>query len=619
MPTIRPTADEFAAIRTAAKQVTTRTVHHVELGKRYGFKVDHAPSINLLQVDVTKDWEESDLDDFVSWADFRAAGIPSDDGRATVDFYVYSSEGLEGNCQAVFIGGRLVFVGVLGAGFGVTYWGDASYVDFDPATQLQAQPVQQQQARAAGTPAPDLNKPVTLPRIETKGGAVHFGTRFNMHRTPNYTGAGSHKFTASFLFDPADGSAWQGVIHVYQDTPDGAEYPRFETTIYRNGRMLPESNLPHLRAAAVAAYREAFPWSGLFDVTNWARTQHGLTLNRDAFGNWHFDTSVSRVTIGTGDYATAVAAIISGEAATVTVDSIAKAPVAHPQTIAENVGDHGVNEFDPDSEPEFTVAPPQPIFKDAAAYAREMTEALGSPAKAVAALPEAKALFRAPASFWAAVEAALMPPSAPRTLDLTPTWSGLLPALLAAYENGGTTGRQIAREELTRLARIADETNAEARAAAIPTPAARIAPLTHVPPVDLSAALPDSSALLGPRERGNPSDIFNMSEEEARAYAGAWSHIVPGLRAVPATEELGGPHTAAMGWGLTVTGASFLYVTRDSVAHALALAKAAPVVAVSPDNRHSGRPGVLPDCLTSGHVLGTDGHCRNCGMDLRGA
>lgn len=45
------------------------------------------------------------------------------------------------------------------------------------------------------------------------------------------------------------------------------------------------------------------------------------------------------------------------------------------------------------------------------------------------------------------------------TIDLTPTWEAILPALLAALENGTETGKKFAHEELKRMAKIADEYN----------------------------------------------------------------------------------------------------------------------------------------------------------------
>lgn len=50
------------------------------------------------------------------------------------------------------------------------------------------------------------------------------------------------------------------------------------------------------------------------------------------------------------------------------------------------------------------------------------------------------------------------------TIDLTPTWAGLLPALLAAVTDGTAEGRQIAIEELERMAGAADRWNENATA-----------------------------------------------------------------------------------------------------------------------------------------------------------
>ena len=43
-----------------------------------------------------------------------------------------------------------------------------------------------------------------------------------------------------------------------------------------------------------------------------------------------------------------------------------------------------------------------------------------------------------------------------KTIDITPTWEGILPALLAVIENGNFEGRKVAIEELTRMAQLAD-------------------------------------------------------------------------------------------------------------------------------------------------------------------
>ena len=43
-----------------------------------------------------------------------------------------------------------------------------------------------------------------------------------------------------------------------------------------------------------------------------------------------------------------------------------------------------------------------------------------------------------------------------KTINITPTWEAILPALLAVIENGNFEGRKVALEELTRMAQLAD-------------------------------------------------------------------------------------------------------------------------------------------------------------------
>lgn len=50
------------------------------------------------------------------------------------------------------------------------------------------------------------------------------------------------------------------------------------------------------------------------------------------------------------------------------------------------------------------------------------------------------------------------------TIDITPTWSALMPAFIAVLQNGKGDGPRIAAEELTRLAASVDAMNARARA-----------------------------------------------------------------------------------------------------------------------------------------------------------
>lgn len=44
----------------------------------------------------------------------------------------------------------------------------------------------------------------------------------------------------------------------------------------------------------------------------------------------------------------------------------------------------------------------------------------------------------------------------PLTIDLTPTWSAILPALIAALCDGTPTGQDMARRELANMAQAAD-------------------------------------------------------------------------------------------------------------------------------------------------------------------
>ena len=41
-------------------------------------------------------------------------------------------------------------------------------------------------------------------------------------------------------------------------------------------------------------------------------------------------------------------------------------------------------------------------------------------------------------------------------VDMTPSWEGLLPYLLTIMQDGTTEGQKLAREELTRMAKLAD-------------------------------------------------------------------------------------------------------------------------------------------------------------------
>ena len=42
-------------------------------------------------------------------------------------------------------------------------------------------------------------------------------------------------------------------------------------------------------------------------------------------------------------------------------------------------------------------------------------------------------------------------------IDMTPTWSGILPGLIAMLQNGTHASIQIASEELQKMAKLADQ------------------------------------------------------------------------------------------------------------------------------------------------------------------
>ena len=48
-------------------------------------------------------------------------------------------------------------------------------------------------------------------------------------------------------------------------------------------------------------------------------------------------------------------------------------------------------------------------------------------------------------------------------IDLTPTWEGLMPAMIAILEGAPEAAKVPIREELTRLARAMDKHNAKAK------------------------------------------------------------------------------------------------------------------------------------------------------------
>lgn len=110
------------------------------------------------------------------------------------------------------------------------------------------------------------------------------------------------------------------------------------------------------------------------------------------------------------------------------------------------------------------------------------------------------------------------------TLNIAPTWAGIMPALVAALQDGTGDGPRIARAELSRLAGEVDSLNARQRAerAAMP-PAAELARLIRESTPDaLGRALADIG--LG---RLNPAEAIreNLPGKAAPVPPGEASHL----------------------------------------------------------------------------------------------
>lgn len=98
----KPTAEDCLNIRNHAKDYANSGWVKLELGLRCKLRDDSVPySPNIMLVGG---FEESDLADFISWADFRKNGVELNTcGNAELDFYVYDRSGLVGNI-GVYIG-----------------------------------------------------------------------------------------------------------------------------------------------------------------------------------------------------------------------------------------------------------------------------------------------------------------------------------------------------------------------------------------------------------------------------------------------------------------------------------------------------------------------------------
>jgi hypothetical protein len=223
---IKPNRAELAIIRacaTAATRKQGRRLHRIEIGRRFPLDTANHPaadaSTNVLLVDSTEHWEESDLFDLASWDDFRKGVPAAEGGRAVVDFYCYSREGLETNIQARFSGGRLIWTGI--------------DCDIEPFTYWEAE---KEETRM---PAFELEK----------------GRDGRPARTAPVNGAwpDNPRFVAS-------GSYLDGRKCYAVEIRHGRDWS-LTVNVWNKGRAVPENHLLHVRQAARDAYAEAFGYS----------------------------------------------------------------------------------------------------------------------------------------------------------------------------------------------------------------------------------------------------------------------------------------------------------------------------------------------------------------------
>lgn len=111
----KPTADECKKIRDYTKQ-EVRALSRMELGTRINTQdTSETVSSNIAIVAKTENWQDTDLADLISWADFRKGVELTEDGRAILDFYCYSREGLETNISVYYKDGAIFKLARCGA------------------------------------------------------------------------------------------------------------------------------------------------------------------------------------------------------------------------------------------------------------------------------------------------------------------------------------------------------------------------------------------------------------------------------------------------------------------------------------------------------------------------
>lgn len=112
----KPTSAECRAIRAYAQRAAGCGRVKIEPGERTLLDVpivDNVTNMNVLLVTKLTDdsWDDTDLFDHRDWKEFQRGVDLTDDGRAIVDFYIYSTGyhgELETNIQVYFENGRVV-------------------------------------------------------------------------------------------------------------------------------------------------------------------------------------------------------------------------------------------------------------------------------------------------------------------------------------------------------------------------------------------------------------------------------------------------------------------------------------------------------------------------------
>jgi len=110
--TWKPTPAQLKLIREYCAKVERRTPGQVvlEVGERLNLD-DGRVSANLYLVTRDSGWDDTDLHDYVSWAEFRSYGVPlNHQGKAMVDFYI-SSRSFDGRGE--LLGNAQVYVETL--------------------------------------------------------------------------------------------------------------------------------------------------------------------------------------------------------------------------------------------------------------------------------------------------------------------------------------------------------------------------------------------------------------------------------------------------------------------------------------------------------------------------